>query len=536
MATELRHLTASTNSLDCNRGELRLTPAELHFINESLSKNNQSYFRLDLVADVSSGSKKQPRKEPHNSLGPSCYFTDSSFLHSSSVTFPSAASSVQEAIRALRKESNASSVFQTPGESPNSFPASSTDAVPAGSQSADKPANSCSTHSGSSSRSTNSSRSEINAEASARKSLNGLPSSTVAISTDTSALLSSASLSNTITSEPSHVPSGAFSSTTCAATTSTTGAANGDLDENDALERWRMLCRSVMVTLCDDMSAGLFASLPFGSMSTSEGALERLAKDVAPAVPISITEVIAKLDTDGYASFVEFVADVDTVWTCAFRASEPGSHLWMEAHRASLVFRNLLEHEKLLDFVIMPEPRKHEQNAAAEKMAGEAESLPESTVGQQQVDQPGEEQRPHDEQVVDSEMGGELGDQNGSEGGTPSSSNEGASTGEPGVAGTIDTSTCAEDRKRFEDLLGTLTQEQHLQLYDLFQQTAVWKEMPDGVVELDDKRTSVEVFRQMVLWCEGNTEESVAKHLSEIPEHSGSAVSGPGETTDELQI
>eukprot|EP00922_Rhytidocystis_sp_ex-Travisia-forbesii_P051470 GHVS01076383.1.p1 GENE.GHVS01076383.1~~GHVS01076383.1.p1 ORF type:complete len:414 (+),score=53.89 GHVS01076383.1:567-1808(+) len=409
-----------------------------------------------------------------------------------------------------------------------SLPSSSTDTVPAGSHSLSKTANSCSTHSGSSSRSTSSSRSGINDETSARKSLIGLPS-TADICTDTSALLTS--IYHTFTTEGS----GAFANTTCAATTTTSGAA-----ESDALERWRMLCRSIMVRLCDNASATLFASVPFGAMPATEGALERLAKDVAPAVPISITDVISKLDTDAYASLVEFVADVDTVWTCAFRSSEPGSTLWMEAHRASLVFRNMLEQENLLDFVIMPEPRKEkEHDAPMVKGNVETESLPESTTGQQQMEQSGEEQRRHDEQLVDTEMCDQEGDQADTAVGIGAAGiSEGAGAHEQIGAGTIETSTCAEDRKRFQELLGTLTQEQHLQLYDLFQQAAVWKEMPDGVVELDDKRTSVEVFRQMVRWCEGNTEHSsIQPPSSGHPEQSSEhAAQQPETTTDEIEI
>eukprot|EP00922_Rhytidocystis_sp_ex-Travisia-forbesii_P051466 GHVS01076379.1.p1 GENE.GHVS01076379.1~~GHVS01076379.1.p1 ORF type:complete len:533 (+),score=89.17 GHVS01076379.1:364-1962(+) len=532
MATELPQLTATANAVDCNRGELRLSASELEFINESLRKN-QTYFRLDLVAEVGSGSKKQSTKHQHSSPSSTHSPLDPCAVISSSTLPPIGVDSA--ACSGLRNQSSSSSSFQSgrrrSGESRNSLPSSSTDTVPIGSHSVPKTANSCSTHSGSSSRSTSSSRSEINDESSARKSLVDPPSA-AAISTTTSAILGSTAIYDTFPTEGY----GAFVNTICAATTATSGAANGELDECEILERWRTLCRSIMVRLCDDTSASLFAVLPFGAMPPTEGALDRLAKDVAPAVPISITDVISKLDTDGYASLVEFVADVDTVWTCAFRSSEPGSTLWMEAHRASVVFRNMLEQEKLLDFVIMPEPRKAKENdAAIVKGSGETESLPESTTGQQQREQSGEEQRRYDEQLVDTEMADHEGDQKDTAGGLGADSSEG---GDDQIgAGTIETSTCAEDRKRFQELLGTLTQEQHLQLYDLFQQAAVWKEMPDGVVELDDKRTSVEVFRQMVRWCEGNTEQSAIQPPSSgNPDEPGGPTAHPETTTDEVEI
>eukprot|EP00922_Rhytidocystis_sp_ex-Travisia-forbesii_P051477 GHVS01076391.1.p1 GENE.GHVS01076391.1~~GHVS01076391.1.p1 ORF type:complete len:527 (+),score=106.17 GHVS01076391.1:138-1718(+) len=516
METELPQLTAAANAnRGCNRGELCLSAGELEFINERLRKN-QTYFRLDLVAEVSSGSKKQSRKQQHSSPNSS-----STHSHLPSSTLQ-AMGGDSPACSGLGNQSGASSSFQAgrrrSGESRHSLPSSSTDTAPAGSHYVAKTANGCSTHSGSSSRSTSSSRSGIHDESSARKSLIGLPS-TSAISADTSGLLGSASVYNTFTTEGS----AAFADTTCAATATTVGVENGELDEIHVLERWRTLCRSIMVRLCEDASASLFASLPFGAMPATEGALDRLTKDVAPAVPMSISDVISKLDTDAYASLVEFVADVDTVWTCAFRSSEPGSTLWMEAHRASLVFRNMLEQEKLLEFVIMPEPRKEK----------ELDSPIESTSGQQHLEQQsGEEQRQHDEQLVDAEMDDHEGDQNVTGDGIGADSNEGGDANEQPMAGTIETSTCAEDRKRFQELLGTLTQEQHLQLYDLFQQAAVWKEMPDGVVELDDKCTSVEVFRQMVRWCEGNTEQlEMQRPPSGNLEESGESAAVPETTT-----
>ncbi|SCN12762.1 conserved Plasmodium protein, unknown function [Plasmodium malariae] len=66
---------------------------------------------------------------------------------------------------------------------------------------------------------------------------------------------------------------------------------------------------------------------------------------------------------------------------------------------------------------------------------------------------------------------------------------------------TIEESINEEEKLAFQLLLGKLHQDIHFELFRKFKNKAVWKTLEGGEIELDDKLTKADVFRDMYNWC-----------------------------------
>ncbi|GAB66518.1 hypothetical protein PCYB_093030, partial [Plasmodium cynomolgi strain B] len=66
---------------------------------------------------------------------------------------------------------------------------------------------------------------------------------------------------------------------------------------------------------------------------------------------------------------------------------------------------------------------------------------------------------------------------------------------------TIEQSINEEEKLAFQLLLGKLHQDIHFELFRKFKNKAVWKTLEGGEIELDDKLTKADVFREMYNWC-----------------------------------
>ncbi|CXI43323.1 conserved Plasmodium protein, unknown function [Plasmodium berghei] len=66
---------------------------------------------------------------------------------------------------------------------------------------------------------------------------------------------------------------------------------------------------------------------------------------------------------------------------------------------------------------------------------------------------------------------------------------------------TIEQSINEEEKLSFQLLLGKLHQDIHFELFRKFKSKAVWKTLESGEIELDDKLTKADVFREMYNWC-----------------------------------
>ncbi|SOV23320.1 conserved Plasmodium protein, unknown function [Plasmodium sp. DRC-Itaito] len=58
-----------------------------------------------------------------------------------------------------------------------------------------------------------------------------------------------------------------------------------------------------------------------------------------------------------------------------------------------------------------------------------------------------------------------------------------------------------EEKLAFQLLLSKLNQDTHFELFRKFKNKAVWKTLEGGEIELDDKLTRADVFREMYNWC-----------------------------------
>ncbi|KJP87683.1 hypothetical protein AK88_02711 [Plasmodium fragile] len=66
---------------------------------------------------------------------------------------------------------------------------------------------------------------------------------------------------------------------------------------------------------------------------------------------------------------------------------------------------------------------------------------------------------------------------------------------------TIEQSIDEDEKLAFQLLLGKLHQDIHFELFRKFKSKAVWKTLESGEIELDDKLTKADVFREMYSWC-----------------------------------
>ncbi|GAW81011.1 hypothetical protein, conserved [Plasmodium gonderi] len=71
---------------------------------------------------------------------------------------------------------------------------------------------------------------------------------------------------------------------------------------------------------------------------------------------------------------------------------------------------------------------------------------------------------------------------------------------------TIEQSINEEEKLAFQLLLGKLHQDIHFELFRKFKNKAVWKTLEGGEIELDDKLTKADVFREMYNWCKDQLE------------------------------
>lgn len=84
------------------------------------------------------------------------------------------------------------------------------------------------------------------------------------------------------------------------------------------------------------------------------------------------------------------------------------------------------------------------------------------------------------------------------------------------------------ERAYFQSLLSQL-HDHHLQLYNEFRSTAVWKQAEgteEDDVDLDDKNTSPKVFRRMIGWCRHVLQENEGPGKEMSRQGSGSVVDG----------
>ncbi|EKX74085.1 conserved hypothetical protein [Theileria equi strain WA] len=72
-----------------------------------------------------------------------------------------------------------------------------------------------------------------------------------------------------------------------------------------------------------------------------------------------------------------------------------------------------------------------------------------------------------------------------------------------------DTSITEDEKSEFYDSVNTLDLEYHLELFTVFEHSAIWKIIGNGEIELDENNTDPKIFRAMIKWAK-DKRESIA--------------------------
>ncbi|PHJ16243.1 bromodomain protein [Cystoisospora suis] len=318
---------------------------------------------------------------------------------------------------------------------------------------------------------------------------------------------------------------------------------------------WVCHMHRVLVELCKQSVCLPF----FPRVSPGDAHYPELARKVYPAIPITLETVLDRLERNEYSRCEEVFNDVHTVFLCAFRYYEPGNQYWMMAHEASLVFHNLTHNKPLLssDFDACSQPHKTTPDgnhtpssssdhlgqwgshsgaarpggsavgsAASSAIGGEDAGDDFSQVGRAAAGRSdrrsARRSRRTDGGGIKSGKGRKTKSRGGAVG-TPALSpadagaglyhpgsvptttvplpSAGGSATPPLLSGSSVASASAaggvtpQERESFQQLLGQLDMEVHLELYSVFRDRALWLSFDTGEVELDDANTAPEVFR-----------------------------------------
>ncbi|KEP62035.1 UNVERIFIED_CONTAM: hypothetical protein HHA_264020 [Hammondia hammondi] len=271
---------------------------------------------------------------------------------------------------------------------------------------------------------------------------------------------------------------------------------------------WVCWMHEVLVELCKQP-----VCLPFfPRVSPKDAHYPELARKVFPATPITLESVLDRLERNEYTCTEEVFNDVYTVFLCAFRYYEPGNQYWMMAQEASIVFQSLTQNKPLLscDFDAFVAGTANCAGAAVgPAMAGAAGSH--STI-KQSASRVERKARGRDGKSVKGPKGRTTGLNSGGPSPELGNAYHGAGAGAPVLppgAGLPPASgvVTPEEREAFQQILGQLDMEVHLELYSVFKDRAMWLSFGTGEVELDDASTAPEVFREMVTWCRGRLAE-----------------------------
>ncbi|CBZ52616.1 conserved hypothetical protein [Neospora caninum Liverpool] len=311
---------------------------------------------------------------------------------------------------------------------------------------------------------------------------------------------------------------------------------------------WVCWMHEVLVELCKQP-----VCLPFfPRVSPRDTHYPELARKVFPAIPITLESVLDRLERNEYTCTEEVFNDVYTVFLCAFRYYEPGNQYWMMAQEASIVFQSLTQNKRLLscDFDGFIAGALNHSSASASSLgvstpgAAGGPGLPPASVGHQssvgskqqiagRVERKGRGRDAGKAGKGKAKGRGATGLQNsGTSGELGNVYHAGASGAHlfpsgpsvPAASGVVK----AEEREAFQQILGQLDMEVHLELYSVFKDRAMWLSFGTGEVELDDASTAPEVFREMVAWCRGKLAEKHQRQASHGLPHAQNLLSPAG--------
>ncbi|GBE60580.1 hypothetical protein, conserved [Babesia ovata] len=208
-----------------------------------------------------------------------------------------------------------------------------------------------------------------------------------------------------------------------------------------SMPTWLQKLHQVIAALCHTKSGSLFAT-PVDV--AAEGTREKAEDESSPAPPVkgvTLQIVLEKVLQNAYASSTEAFAEIYTMLLTMFKVQVPGTIPWMSTHDACCKLEKLRRDSSLID-----SEKAHVSFGGKHLPAATPVTLP--------------RQLPASLDFV-AEM-------------------------QP-VSG--------QEKAQFRDTLMALPADSHLELFIAFEHLAVWKNLGNGEIELDDEATNSNVFR-----------------------------------------
>ncbi|KAL7068759.1 hypothetical protein ACR3K2_08010 [Cryptosporidium serpentis] len=217
-----------------------------------------------------------------------------------------------------------------------------------------------------------------------------------------------------------------------------------------------------------------------------------------PLDQISLQRILQKLENNEYETTASVFNDVYSVWICGFRADNPGSLLWMKSVEAALNFNLKLCCEPLQDDFNMSIPSIKNKTSSFCGIRSNSKDINLEPPRKM----PNLLKSPHNEfgnlksRISNSDK------RNLSYSTTNSVTNIRNKGKTNNLHSSIRSKSITDnERQEFQSLLSQLSQNNHVELFNSFSETAHWREVSSGEVELDDQLTPSNVFRDMILWC-----------------------------------
>ncbi|KAH8740242.1 hypothetical protein FG386_001517 [Cryptosporidium ryanae] len=255
-------------------------------------------------------------------------------------------------------------------------------------------------------------------------------------------------------------------------------------------------------------------------------------KNCSPIKPISFNKIIKKLENNEYINASSVFSDIYSVWICAFRSVEPGGILWTKTIDACLNFNLKLLNEPLKDDFYLTFPGKMKGGRNTDNVntdgppfkktnnSGKNNSIYEERYNKEfYLNNGGTEMSGIDVDFFSGNKNKRTNQQNNFSKPNNKSGKKGASSSSFGSYNSINDIISESERREFQSLLGKLSQNDHVELFNSFLSTAHWKEVNTGEVELDDQKTPPGIFREMIKWCKLKLnipilDESSSKHIN----------------------
>lgn len=219
------------------------------------------------------------------------------------------------------------------------------------------------------------------------------------------------------------------------------------------LPPWAEKLHKVLSSLCHSKSGNVFVKSPDVDMENNQDAADK-KKEKQPPCKLNLEIVLENLINNKYSSTTEAFADVYMTLLAAFSIEAPGNITWMSAQDACSKLEALRRDSNLVDSEIA-------------QVAGFGGKHPPAT----QPLQPTRQLPVNLDFVVAMQ---------------PISSQE---------------------KLQFQEILHSLPPERHLELYIAFEYLAVWRNLGNGEIELDDETTNPSVFRDMMKWAKERGEQ-----------------------------